>query len=126
MHELLMWCKGGLTGNFLSEKSFLLQIAFLSLIGVGAGGPGGPWPWPPHQIWKSVNPFSTRGRSRLYPPHYILICNVAFPCTDKYMVFHAHKEARGVVTVCIVRDHLNMCYHLTEFSSVSHIDLYWC
>ena len=32
---------------------------------------------------------------------------------------------RGVVTVCIVRDHLNMCYHLTEFSSVSHIDLYW-
>jgi hypothetical protein len=52
-----MWCKGGLTGDFLSEKSFLLQIAFLSLIGVGAGGPGGPWP--PHQIWKSVNPFST-------------------------------------------------------------------
>ena len=62
--------------------------------------------------------FSTWGGSRLYPPYYLSKCNVAFPCTEKYIVFHALKEARGVVTVCIVRDHLNVCYHPTGFGSV--------
>ena len=76
-----MWCKGGLTGDFLSEKSFLLQIAFLSLIGVGAGGPGGPWPWPPHQIWKSVFAVKYFLKIESFGGHEVL--KLCFKCSKK-------------------------------------------
>ena len=31
-----------------------------------------------------------------------------------YTVIHAHIEARGVVTVCIVRDHLKICVIVSQ------------
>ena len=47
-----------------------------------------------------------------------LVSTVAFPCADKNTVFHAQKEACGVMTVFIVRDHLSLRYHLTEVLGV--------